>query len=338
MCIAIASPAGVNPPDLNTLHICWENNQDGAGFAYPLPNNQGVKIMKGFMSWNDFKVAWKQFTKTYDVKNNTVLIHFRIATHGSRGQDMTHPFPIQYDDGALKKTEYVSDYAVIHNGICSCVNQYRNSIGLSDTATFCKEYLTLFKDISKDWLRSKSTMSLIYKMIDSKMAIIDKTGYLAMTNGFEEFNGNFFSNTSYKENRYTKKTILMPISYEDDFDKYNDYYNYQETKQDKKGKSKKANKHEYGLMQLKTGWYLCSDNDGFYIDIKSQDSADNLFIDKYGNVWERITKQVTNKQTGEIFKLTICFNFVCKGASVYSNSGKIDWHCDSIVDDGLLCR
>lgn len=55
MCIAIVSPAGVKCPTLDTLKTCFLNNDDGAGWAYPLPNGRGVKIMKGFMTWKDFQ-------------------------------------------------------------------------------------------------------------------------------------------------------------------------------------------------------------------------------------------------------------------------------------------
>lgn len=362
MCIAIASPIGVNPPDIETLHTCWDNNDDGAGFAFPLPNNCGVKIMKGFMSWNDFKDAWEEFTSHYDVKNNPILIHFRIATHGSRGQDMTHPFPIQYDEGALKKIEYVSDYAVIHNGIISCTNQYRSTSGLSDTATFCKEYLTLFTKFGKTWLHHKETMQLIYKMINSKMAIIDKDGFLNMTEGFEEFQGNFFSNTSYKENRYryNNNTPYYYYNYNDDYDDDYDYScgydsgirHYQfNNSHDKKSTNKVINNdniydftyfdsdyndYQRGLMSMHIGWTISSD-DGFNINIDTQKDIDTIFIDRKRNVWERVSEDIIDKNTGEVVNMTVGFNLIAENGHVFSQNGKeMSWNCDTTVENSYF--
>lgn len=363
MCIAIFSPAGTKFPSIDILHTCWTNNDDGAGFAFPV--NNGVKIMKGFMTWHDFEATFQKVTKRYDFDKLPVLMHFRIATHGSRGQDMTHPFPIQYDDGALKKIEYVSDYAVIHNGIVSCVNQYRNSSGLSDTATFCKEYLPLFVNLGKDWLHQKGTMELIHKIIDSKMAIMDKSGFVAMTTGFEEFEGNYFSNSSYKENRYRFNTHVVTTgygvySYDDDYDDYcgysgfNDcgaydgasYSHYNFTNTTSVGKNTVNTQDndildimcfdsdytdtDRGLMKMDIGWSIASD--GFDITIDSQKDVDTIFIDRKRNVWERCSTLVQDETSGEYVDTTIGFNLIGENGHVFDRNGKeMPWNCDDRV-------
>ena len=262
MCIAIVSPAGVKCPTLDTLKTCFLNNDDGAGWAYPLPNGRGVKIMKGFMTWKDFSNAWTEFGKHYDTEALPLLIHFRISTGAGVVPSMTHPFPINYDDGALQKITYVSDYAVIHNGIISCVGYNERPKHLSDTAVFCKEYLPLMVKMSPDWLHHDETMQLIHKMIDSKMAIMDKTGFINMTEGFEEWEGNFYSNTTYKENRYRSSKYRAPQnwyhSYDDDDDyddrrrsRYDDDYDdRRKDRYDDRRKKNEVNKDTKKIMKI----------------------------------------------------------------------------------------
>ena len=201
MCIAITKQIGCDCPSMDTLKTCWENNSDGAGFAFNL--NGRVFIKKGFMKWLDFKNAFEYWDKRVCFKSRGMLIHFRIATHGAKDATMTHPFPITSDDGALGKSEYVSPYAVVHNGIISLTSMASRSTGLSDTATFVKDYLTNISGY-KDWFKNGNTMPLIYKLIDSKMAILNGRGEIIRTDGFseEKKTGIFYSNTTYKENRY----------------------------------------------------------------------------------------------------------------------------------------
>lgn len=363
MCIAIVSPAGVKCPTLDTLKTCFLNNDDGAGWAYPLPNGRGVKIMKGFMTWKDFSNAWTEFGKHYDTEALPLLIHFRISTGAGVVPSMTHPFPINYDDGALQKITYVSDYAVIHNGIISCVGYNERPKHLSDTAVFCKEYLPLMVKMSPDWLHHDETMQLIHKMIDSKMAIMDKTGFINMTEGFEEWEGNFYSNTTYKENRYRSSKYRAPQnwyhSYDDDDDYYgygydscyssgihhytfnrnsdtvvnssntdNDIYDFTHFDSD-------YNDTERGLMAVKSGWTISWDGMDYRMD--SQEEADNYFIDRKRNVWERTAERVRDEATGEMMDKTLGYTLVGEEGHIYDSNGKEQaWNCSVRVDTTMF--
>ena len=92
MCIAVYSPKGNNIPCEDYLHNCFDNNSDGAGFAFNL--NGHVEIVKGFMTWTDFINTFREYDKSYCLKNRGVLIHFRIATHGKVDAANCHPFPV----------------------------------------------------------------------------------------------------------------------------------------------------------------------------------------------------------------------------------------------------
>ena len=222
MCIAIAKPIGVDIPNDEILTNCFNNNPDGAGFAFN--HNNEVIIRKGYMKLKDFLDAFHKYDEKFGFKNRGVLIHTRITTHGGTNPQMCHPFPINSDEGALKKIEYVSPYAVIHNGIISLTSsEATKKKDMSDTAIFIQKYLTKIAK-NKNWFYNTTNMELIYELIDSKMAILNGKGKIAMTSGFTEDNGIFYSNSSYKENRYTK----IYSSWYDDYDDYNYSYGYKD--------------------------------------------------------------------------------------------------------------
>lgn len=226
MCIAIAKPMGADLPSESILRNCFENNPDGAGFSYAIGGN--VFIRKGYMTFPAFIEALKTLAAKYDTKKMGMLLHFRIATHGNRDASMTHPFPIQSDDGALQKIEYVSNYSVIHNGIISLTSyEAGKASGLSDTAVFIKKYLT---DIASNegWFYNPANWTLIYNLIGSKMAILSATGEIGMTPGFTEDNGIWYSNSSYKEN-YVKHSYSYYPKYLKTSENWDKSKNYKDT-------------------------------------------------------------------------------------------------------------
>ena len=222
MCIAIGKLKGYDVPTESVLRTCFDNNPDGAGFAFAY--NGTVHIKKGFMTFESFINVFNSYNEKYNFKDLGVLIHFRIATHGNRDGSMTHPFPLSSDEGALKKEQYSSDYAVVHNGIISLTSTTASrQVGLSDTAVFIRDYLV---NIAKNdnWFYKKSNFELIHKLIDSKMAILNVDGDIMFTEGFTEENGVFYSNSSYKENRF-KVTSLPNCSTQTCMSGYDDYGN-----------------------------------------------------------------------------------------------------------------
>ena len=233
MCIAIYSPIGNDVPCEKNLKASWEENPDGAGFAYNLPSGQ-VKIVKGFMTWDSFWDAFQSHEKKNDFKNRGVLIHFRIQTHGGVNPECTHPFPIVDDEGCLQKLEYVSPYAVIHNGIISLTSaDARLKTKMSDTMVFVQKYLTKLATY-KNWLQNDKTMELIDDLIDSKMAILSGDGQIHATTGFDRDSedGNYYSNQSYKHGRFKKFSSYFWDSY--DSYRYDSYSSYGSSMTDKK--------------------------------------------------------------------------------------------------------
>ena len=225
MCIAIAKNIGVDVPSEETLRHCWDNNPDGAGFAFAHEGN--VFIKKGFMTWDNFINSFKFWDNKINFKNKGLLIHFRIATHGGTNASMTHPFPIETDEGALSKPEYITLYAVVHNGIISLTSSKASRTqGISDTAIFIRDYLSLIAK-NKRWFNNPNNIELIEKLIDSKMAILDRYGNIKMTSGFDADNGVFYSNKTYQDNYYRKsaRTTYWSDAYED-YDYYSKHTSY----------------------------------------------------------------------------------------------------------------
>ena len=296
MCIAIAKPMGVDVPNDDILTNCFNNNPDGAGFAFN--HNNEVVIRKGYMKLKDFLDAFHKYNEKFDFKNRGVLIHTRITTHGGTNPQMCHPFPINSDEGALKKIEYASPFAVVHNGIISLTSaEATRKKDMSDTAIFVQKYLTKIAK-NKKWFGNKANIELIEELIDSKMAILNGSGKIAMTSGFTEDNGVFYSNSSYKENRYKR---VYGWDWYDDYDypyaNYTNYNSYLTTqgyvsdgkgswiKKDKKDTNNKtvatADDESIGLMMLNKGEVL------IYADTTTEEYCDDIvfFVDEDSNVY-----------------------------------------------------
>ena len=349
MCIAVASPAGVKSPTLDTLKNCWDNNRDGAGFAFPLFGQ--VKIQKGYMTWDAFKDAWLAASQKYDFDKLSVLVHFRITSHGRTCPELTHPFPLQSDEGALKKLEYLSDYGIIHNGMIDLVNVPRNG-NVSDTLVFVRDYLTLIAK-NENWLRIPENMKLIYKMIGSKMAIIDGEGYIGMTDGFEEFEGNYYSNSGYKENRYRFNSAHSPCyyDYDSDYDGYYGcnagytHYNFESEVASRNSTNdddvfdfthfdSDLNDSQRSLMSFHTGWTISSH--GTDITIDSQEDTEKYFIDRKRNIWEAIREQV-REPDDSIADVVMRYNLIGEDGHVFDENGKeIAWCAGEKVDEKMF--
>jgi len=96
MCLAIYKPSKVQP-DWDALEEGFRCNSHGAGFA--VAGGGSIHIHKGFFRFEEFAAAYRQFA------DKQSLVHFRLATHGSRDASMCHPFSV------------TPEIAMIHNGI-----------------------------------------------------------------------------------------------------------------------------------------------------------------------------------------------------------------------------
>lgn len=189
MCIAIHKPRGVVIKKA-TLETCFDSNPHGAGFAFP-DGKGGVQIIKGLM---DFDTFWKEYKEH---TGKAMIIHFRWATHGTRGQEMTHPFAVMADD-----KDTIPRYAVCHNGVFgSSLVGY--DAKLSDTCLFVQN---LLGPVLAAMHGSRMPIAALEKVVTevigagNKVLIMDAYGDVVVANksaGTEDL-GCWFSNSGYK--------------------------------------------------------------------------------------------------------------------------------------------
>ena len=74
----------------------------------------------------------------------------------------------------------------------------------SDTALFITKYMSRILR-SPDDLRNQEVLDKIYRLAESKFAILDGSGYIATVGNFIEENGILYSNTSYLPKWFTRR-------------------------------------------------------------------------------------------------------------------------------------
>lgn len=213
MCIAIYKPQNVKMPSKETLKICFNNNPDGAG--YMLLKNGKIYGKKGFMT---FKSFWSSFNAEGYTQKDSVAIHFRIGTSGELSESFTHPFPISDKPKELKKLSFVSNMALIHNGIIGAGTKE-----MSDTMLFIKDVLfPLSNHFEKDEI-----IQAISGMTKGNRLLIVKGHKVVMTGDWQKNEGVYYSNDTYKKEKTYFQWSKPLVKYGHDYvTKKHDYYDY----------------------------------------------------------------------------------------------------------------
>lgn len=201
MCIIVAKPMGVKMPSKNIIETCFENNPDGAGIM--LAYKGQVYGFKGLMTLEAFNDKLHQLEKRFGSLNKlSVVMHFRITTHGGTVPENTHPFPLKDNYPALRDLEWVAEQGMAHNGIISCTS-YHSDINLekvSDTMVFIKRVVA---PIAKHVViaSNKGIAKALQVAANSKLAFLNGQGRCIVAGDFTQDEGIYYSNTSYKEVR-----------------------------------------------------------------------------------------------------------------------------------------
>lgn len=207
MCVIMVKPSGINMPTDTLINDMWDTNDDGAGFMYALKNK--VYIEKGFMRKIDFTNAiagMEKRVKKWGVnpKDLTVIMHFRITTHGGTNQGNTHPFPISSKNSELKKLNGKFDMAMAHNGI---INSVTATADISDTMQYIRDILHPLYLADKDFLEKDSLVQLIENtMGGSRLAFLKGDGTYYTIGHWErskEHEGLLFSNLNFEKWAYS---------------------------------------------------------------------------------------------------------------------------------------
>ena len=241
MCVAVFKPKNIQLPSRQTLKNCFDRNRDGAGFA--LYRDNKIQIHKGFMDFDQF---YNAFLNEKPKKQQNILIHFRIATHGLVDKGNTHPFPVTNNFQEMRNTNYSYDGKVlIHNGVFHYPKQfmekYDSNGKYSDTMVFSRVLFDNLQNLKKQkavqnltklGLQESIAMTLvgykndeqIYSNISqqiaySKVAIMNEDGSVLKYGNWLQYNGCYFSNRSFESYTYTNnysRNTYQPVL----FDKY----------------------------------------------------------------------------------------------------------------------
>lgn len=190
MCIICVSPKGVRQPSKTQIRTMFYRNPHGAG--YMVARRGAVEIHKGFMNVGELlrQLDLEKFTE-----DDVVVYHFRISTQAGNTPFMTHPFPLTSHIDLCEKLDLTCPCGVAHNGIIRMTST--GDPNYSDTALFITQYMTRIVHTQKD-LKDPIILNMLDALTNSRLAILDKSGYIATVGQFIDDNGLLFSNSSYK--------------------------------------------------------------------------------------------------------------------------------------------
>lgn len=207
MCIIVAKSAGIAMPANDILKNCFENNPDGAGFMLAAKN--AVYGFKGLMSFEELTQELEKARKRFgNLDKLSVVLHFRISTHGSVVGGNTHPFPLKGGYREMRRLEWVADQGFAHNGIISLTSHDGDikKFNVSDTMVFAKKFINPIAkhcQIASD----KDILDMLFDLADSKLAFLNKKGKIATRGEFRNQDGVLYSNSSYEKRSYSLADI-----------------------------------------------------------------------------------------------------------------------------------
>lgn len=171
MCLIVAispeAPAAAIARARTRIENAWQANSDGAGFA--LADGRGaVLVKKGYFKRKKLLRALELALQEAQGNGSALLLHLRMATHGRRNHDNSHPHRVSSDPARV---------AMAHNGILS---GYGGAVH-SDTVEFARKHLS---DVAPDVLYHPEFLGAVESAIGgmNKLAFVDARGRLAFAN------------------------------------------------------------------------------------------------------------------------------------------------------------
>ena len=188
MCIIASVPkdATIDKPTLETM---WKHNSDGAGISW-IDEKGKVRVYKT-MKLKPFLSKFDEISKRYG-KEADILVHMRIATHGSVCMDNNHPFNVD------------TQTVFAHNGILPRQFHPPAKRDISDTRYFNETFLQYQKLSALDDSRYidhlgeviGSYNKLVILTANPKMR---RDSYIINETSGEWSDGVWYSNDSYLE-------------------------------------------------------------------------------------------------------------------------------------------
>lgn len=169
MCIIIVKPMGAKMPPKSILDSCRALNPHGFGFATK------DRIYKT-LSYEDFCREIRSISK-----EESAILHFRYATHGSIREANCHPFRDE-DSGV----------SFAHNGILDIAPHG----DMTDSETAFRTILVPV--IREHGLRSDRFITTAHSIIGgSRFAFIDRDGEYSLYGPFTQYRDCWYSNTRF---------------------------------------------------------------------------------------------------------------------------------------------
>lgn len=161
MCVIIYKPRKVYLQE-QTIRKAWTTNPHGAGFI--AKRKEQTVMHKGFMSVETLIQAVESYKKW------ELVLHFRLATHGAKTPENTHPF-------------ICGKSMLFHNGILSSFGESGDK-GISDSMDFANLL---------SFLPEKDRLKLLEE-VNGKFAYVSDKG-ISLHGHFEKYRGLKVSNT-----------------------------------------------------------------------------------------------------------------------------------------------
>lgn len=192
MCVICCSRKGAPQPTKDQITQMFRRNPHGAGYMVARDNT--VHIHKGFMRLDDYL---RQISLEHFTPDDVVVYHFRISTQAGVQPSMTQPFPLTGQLRLMTPLDVDCSCGVAHNGIIPMTSE--ENAHYSDTALFVAQYMPLIIRNVQD-LENPRTARLLQELIGhSKLAILDRSGYLRTIGEFwTDENGLEFSNNYWR--------------------------------------------------------------------------------------------------------------------------------------------
>lgn len=183
MCILVLKRKDVGFPSMRIVRNCVKANPDGFSMAW---NNGRELYTFRTMNADKFMEVYHDIASSMDPKKTAMMLHMRIATHGSKNANNCHCWR-----GEILGTEY----AFAHNGILSI----RNRGDMTDSETFLRDYIEDVESIGEFF-------DIIERGIGySKFGFIDGDGNIIHFGHFNEMGGVLYSNYSYQGSQQARQ-------------------------------------------------------------------------------------------------------------------------------------
>jgi len=210
MCVLIyAEKRKVNE---NEFKNCFKDNSDGFGMAWR--SNNKVYFKKGLM---EVEEAWKFYNES--VVDNGHILHFRKKSTGTISDKLTHPFIISKESPLLLDGEIVEDKTtkglLFQNGTLTDWEDYKMTYLISSGEEVTDE----LSDTRMMAIIIAKTGRHILNHLPGKFIVYNKE-CTYIFGDYEEVDGVWFSNSSYKDRvvSIAKSTVLA--SFDDGYDEY----------------------------------------------------------------------------------------------------------------------